>query len=101
MVRYCDKIAERVSLYRISEQDFLSNDAYADMLLMPVFQIGELVGKLSDACKEQLSEVPWYQIRGFRNVIVHDYGAVQLSWAWRTVAVDIPALRESLANALR
>ena len=98
MITYCQRVAKRISHYQISEQVFTSNNAYADMLLMPVFQIGELVNKLSDECKDSFPEVPWYQIKGFRNVIAHDYGAVQPQWAWRTLVVDIPALEKSLAD---
>lgn len=47
IICYCDKINDRVATYSIDEAAFMENEALVDMLLMPVFQIGELAGALS------------------------------------------------------
>lgn len=100
MLEYCERIRERISRYSIDEDTFENDDAHADMLLMPVFQIGELVSKLSDECIEELSDIPWHQIRGFRNIIAHDYMKVQATWAWDTIETSIPELEKRLRTAI-
>ena len=101
MLGYCKRIRERISKYSIDKDAFEHDDAHADMLLMPVFQIGELVSRLSDECVEELSEIPWHQIRGFRNIIAHDYMKVQATWAWDTIETSIPELEKKLKDAIR
>lgn len=98
---YCQKIEERKQRFGISKDIFVSDEALADLLLMPVFQISELANNLSSEYLEQSADIPWHAIRGFRNVIAHDYAVVDPFWAWDTVENDIPhlavAIKESLA----
>lgn len=96
ILNYCDKIGHRIAAFAIDAESFTANDALADMLLMPVFQIGELANALSNEFITAHSDIPWHAIRGFRNVIAHDYGVVDPQWAWNTVEQDIPALAASL-----
>jgi uncharacterized protein with HEPN domain len=44
--------------------------------------------------------VPWTQVRGFRNLAVHGYFAVESSEVWRIAHQDLPALRPVLHAAL-
>lgn len=97
---YCEKIDARIAEFHIDEHSFIEKTALADMLLMPVFQIGELVGALSDGYTDARRQIPWHAIRGFRNVIAHDYGVVDPLWAWNTIKNDIPALKAFLMQEL-
>ena len=85
MLAYCQKIEERKQRFGISKDTFVSDEALADLLLMPVFQIGELANGLSSEYLEQSVDIPWHAIRGFGNVIAHDYAVVDPFWAWDTV----------------
>lgn len=100
MLDYCRRISQRIVEFNIDENSFVENSAHFDMLLMPVFQIGELVNALSDEFIESDEEMPWHAIRGFRNIIGHDYGIVDPLWAWNTLQVDIPKLEEHLNKLL-
>ena len=44
-------------------------------------------------------EIPWREMIGMRNVVVHDYADVDLSLVWKTVREDLPGLIERL-NAI-
>ena len=100
MLEYCRRIERRIVEFGIDEESFVGNSAFEDMLLMPVFQIGELAGGLSEEFCESCPQVPWHAIRGFRNVIAHDYGVVDPLWSWNTIQVDTPALAEAVRAAL-
>jgi uncharacterized protein with HEPN domain len=39
-------------------------------------------------------EVPWTQVRGFRNVLVHQYLGVDIEFVWSIVVDDLPVLME-------
>ena len=100
MLAYCVKINERIEEFGIDEDAFVGNSAYEDMLLMPVFQIGELAHGLSDDFCEAHNGIPWHAIKALRNIIAHDYGVVDPLWSWNTIQVDIPVLAESLRAIL-
>lgn len=99
VVRHCDEIESRVCDFAIDERLFSENGAYRDAILLPLIQIGELVHKVSpEICDEVFGEGVAYQIYGFRNVIVHGYGTIDVRAAWQTVARDIPELRKRLLS---
>ena len=60
-------------------------------------QIGELAKiSLSEDAKTQISTIPWQQLYGMRNRIVHGYAGVHMQIVWDTVAKDIPMLNAEL-----
>ena len=52
--------------------------------------------RLSDAIKATEPQVPWRELAGFRNVLVHGYLGIDLQAMWSVVVQDLPALSEAL-----
>ena len=100
MLGYCEAIPARIGEFSIDEDSFVGNAALADMLLMPVFQIGELAHGLSDEFCTSHDGIPWHAIKAFRNIIAHDYGVVDPLWAWNTIQIDIPVLESFLREMM-
>ncbi len=66
-----------------------------------LMQIGELAKTaLSDEAKAQIKTIPWTQLYGMRNRIVHGYSGINLSIVWDTISIDIPQLRDELWTAI-
>lgn len=66
-----------------------------------LMQIGELARQsLDDGVKRSIPAVPWEQIYGLRNRIVHGYSGVNMQIVWDTVQEDIPRFRREIAAAL-
>ena len=55
--------------------------------------IGEAVKKLPNTLKKQYSRIPWKEITGMRNKLIHEYFGVDLKVLWDTVKKDIPPLK--------
>ncbi len=92
VLRYCKDCA--------SLSDFEANSMRVEATVFNLMQIGELAkNSLSDAAKEALPAIPWRQIYGMRNRIVHGYSGVELRIVWDTVSEDIPRLRRELEAA--
>jgi len=58
--------------------------------------VGEAAGKVSKTFREQHPEIPWRQIIGQRNVLIHEYGQVRNDRIWRVVKESIPQLIDML-----
>ncbi len=54
-----------------------------------------------DDFKEAYSNIPWREMRGLRNRIVHGYGNIDISVIYDTVIEDIPKLMSELSNELK
>ena len=61
-----------------------------------MIQISENAKRLSDEYKEANSSLPWNELTGLRNRIVHDYGNIDLNIVFDTLKYDIPELLEML-----
>ena len=66
-----------------------------------VLQIGELSrNALNDVFKDAHPEIPWRQMYGLRNRIVHDYEGVRLKIVWDTITQDFKPVRDQLQTIL-
>ena len=61
-----------------------------------MIQISENAKRLSEKYKEENTNLPWNELTGLRNRIVHDYGNVDLNIVFETLKYDIPELMEQL-----
>ena len=65
-------------------------------MLFRMIQISENAKKLSAEYKKEKPGLPWDEMSGLRNRIVHDYGNVDLEIVFETLKYDIPELMEQL-----
>ena len=62
--------------------------------------IGEAAKRLPDAFRSAHPEVPWKQMAGMRDVLVHRYDDVILEEVWKAVAEELPGLMEAVERLL-
>lgn len=82
-------------------QDFVDNRMLQEACVFNVLQIGELARNgLDDAFSAAHPEIPWRQMYGLRNRIVHDYEGVRMRIVWETITGDFKPLRDALSDIL-
>ena len=86
---------------KISEKSLKNDEVLLDSMMFRLIQISESIKKLSNAIKEKYNEVPWLDIMGFRNRIVHDYGRVDLNIVYTTIKYDIPELKKYIDKIIK
>lgn len=75
---------------------FLNDKLVRNATLCILQTLAESTSRLSDEFNDKHPDIPWRNIRGFRNVIVHDYLGLDYETVWLVVAVEIPRLRKIL-----
>ena len=98
---YLDKIKTDLSfivrhMKNVGLQELNENEVLLDSMLFRMIQVSENAKKLTAEYKESRSELPWNEMSGLRNRIVHDYGNVDLNVVYETLKYDIPELVEQL-----
>ena len=81
-----------------TQKEIEVDDLLVDSIMFRVIQIAENSMKLDEDFQKKNSHIPWRAIRGMRNMIVHNYGTVDLSIVYDTVANSIPELYRMLEN---
>jgi uncharacterized protein with HEPN domain len=84
----------------ICEQDFKQRTIIQDAIIRQIEIIGEASSKLSNSFKLKFSEVPWKDIIGMRNKLIHDYFGVDINAVWKTIKMDIPVLKKQIDNII-
>lgn len=84
-----------------SREAFEDNTMRVEATVFNLMQLGELAKhSLDDDVKKEITTIPWQQIYGMRNRIVHGYSGVNMQIVWDTVSEDIPRLHEELQCVL-
>ena len=89
-VRIIDTIAE------VSYEDYLRDLDKQDITMFNLIQISQNAKMISSEYKDNNIDIPWTDIYGLRNRIVHDYGNVALDIVYQTLVNDIPSLYKKL-----
>jgi uncharacterized protein with HEPN domain len=80
---------------------FRKNHMAQDAVLKQIEVIGEAAKHLPAEFTDRHLEVPWKDIVGMRDIVVHNYLGVDIVATWKTVSVDIPVLGNAIDKILR
>ncbi len=80
----------------ITEKDFAANEMLQDAVIRNIEIIGEATKKISDKLKSKYPHIPWKEMAGMRDKLIHDYMGVDVAVVWKTVELDIPMLEQLL-----
>ncbi len=76
---------------------FLADVKTQSAVLHQLLVLGEAVKRLSPTFRESHPEIPWKEIAGSRDILIHAYDSVDLGGVWRAVTEDVPKLVASVA----
>lgn len=82
----------------ITLKDFRKNELVQDAIIRNAEIIGEASKKISKDTKQTYYKIPWKEISGMRDKLVHDYLGVDVDVVWKTIKEDIPALEKLITE---
>ena len=84
----------------LSYDEFMSDIKTIDATMFRFQQMVEKIKNLSDEFKELHNEIPWGDIIGFRNCIVHEYGKTDYTTVYEVITKDIYQLKNLFESSL-
>jgi len=94
---------ENIELFTkgITEQEYYKDLKLQSAIERKIEIIGEASNHLSDELINKYSKIEWYKIRGFRNIIIHEYFGVSQKILWNTVENQIPVFKNHIKQILK
>lgn len=83
-----------------SKERFLKSSEIQDAVMRRFEIIGEAAKNIPDDFEELHPGVFWYQMKGMRNKLIHEYFAIDLDLIWDTVQKDLPQLKKQIEQIL-
>ena len=84
----------------LDKNAFLANDEKEYAVLAQLIIIGEATNRLPEATRQAADDIPWRQMIGTRNRVVHGYDAIDWNIVWDIATVHAPALEKSIDRLL-
>jgi uncharacterized protein with HEPN domain len=75
---------------------FNEDDKAFDAVMMNFIVIGEMVSRISSNTKEANPQIDWNRIKGFRNLVAHDYFGIDAEEVWQIIVNDLPILKKEI-----
>jgi uncharacterized protein with HEPN domain len=96
-----DHAREARNLSAGRSRDDLDSDRTFNLSMTRLMEIiGEAAGRISEETRAQHAEIPWPQIVGLRNRLIHGYDNVNFDMLWKIAQSDLPPLVEQLERIL-
>ena len=92
IIDHCQRIELKTN--NLSKDKFKENEDVKDIVCFNILQIGELAKNFSDEIITRYKNVPWKQIKGMRDRIVHRYDSIDFDRIWLIVTEDIAPLTQ-------
>jgi len=76
----------------LTYEEFKSDSMRVDAVIRNFEIIGEAANRLSEQIKDELPNIDWHKIRGFRNRVAHDYMGINYFIVWQIREEFLPDL---------
>jgi uncharacterized protein with HEPN domain len=80
-------------------ETFAKDDKTVYAVIRAVEIIGEAAANIPDEVRAKYPNVPWREVKGMRNKLVHQYFGINMEVVWQTIHEDLPVLIEALKSA--
>lgn len=94
---------ERITEYMegLDYDSWKSDRKTIDAVIRNLEIIGEASTHVPEEIQEQHPNMPWYQMKGMRNILVHEYFGVDIDLLWKTVQDDLPPVKSLISKLLK
>lgn len=84
----------------LSYEQFMEDRRTQDAVVRNIEVIGEAAKRLSSSLKKQHLTIPWRDMAGMRDKVIHDYFGINYDIVWTVASEEIPKLLPGIAGVL-
>ena len=87
-------------LHGVNEDEFQENLLLQDGVIRQLEIIGEATKQISESTREKYKRIPWKDMAGMRDKLIHDYFGVDVALVWTTAENDIPMIQPEIQELI-
>lgn len=93
---------ERIKKYTKDKtlEEFLNSYEKQDAIMKRLEVIGEAVKNIPQEIRKEYPKIPWRDMAGIRDVLIHEYFGVNMKRVWDAAKNDIPKLKKQILELL-
>jgi len=97
-----DAAIKAIDFVQSKTREDLDQDEILSLALVRLIEIiGEAANHVSADCQNRYSQIPWREIVGMRNRIIHAYFDIDLDVVWQVIIADLPGLLNATNQAIQ
>src|SRR5699024_1405729 len=80
----------------LTEEEFFSHSMVQDAVIRNFEIIGEAAKMVSESTRSEYNQIPWKQMAGMRDKLIHNYMGVDVGIIWKTINEILPSLEREI-----
>ena len=85
----------------MSFDEFRTDDKTSSAVIRKFEIIGEATKNIPQGIKEKYPHIPWKEMAGFRDKLIHFYFGIKYDIVWNTIKLRLPELRNNIEKVLK
>ena len=99
MIDCMNKIQEYIG--DLSYEEFSNKNIVIDAVVRNLEVIGEAAKNVPVDVREKHAQIPWRQMAGLRNILIHEYFGIDLNIVWTIATKDIPKAKKQIKELIK
>ncbi len=88
-------------IHGITKKQFLASSEKRDAVIRRFEIIGEATKRLTEEIRRHDTSIPWKKIAGMRDILIHEYFAIDVEFVWKTAKYDLPTFITRVKKLLK
>lgn len=94
---------QRIGIYteKLTYEEFLQDIKTQDAVIRNLEIIGEAAKNISDSLTDDYSQIPWKELAGIRDKLIHHYFGVNFDIVWNVIKAELPGIALQIEGILK